>query len=133
MKKHINTEHGGKKCQFCDKKFHSNSLQTHIEVVHEKKKPHMCHVCGNGFCTNSGLVSHIRSVHTFEKPYLCKMCNGSFYTSGERLKHNCVVIPTKYKNQGRVSTVEVNSSLIFDIDWHKDAVLVQKHNILDIF
>ena len=47
-------------CEVCD--FYTSSknyLQTHIESVHEGKKPHKCSICKACFLQNSNLQSHI--------------------------------------------------------------------------
>ena len=46
----------------------SFALKTHVQVVHEKIKPHICSICGNSFALPSKLKQHIQSVHEGIKP-----------------------------------------------------------------
>ena len=75
--------HGGQKCKHCDKRFPAGwALKNHIALVHEKKKPHICHKCGEGFSAKSSMVNHIFDSHKEEELpniYECfKICKQSF-------------------------------------------------------
>ena len=55
---HQNTVHGGQKCKHCDKRLPAGAaLKNHIAIVHEKRKPHICHKCGDGFASKGQLIS----------------------------------------------------------------------------
>ena len=82
-KHHQNTVHGGQKCKYCDKRLPAGAaLIRHIEFVHEKRKPHICHKCGECFTAKSTLVNHIFDSHKEEELpniYECfKTCKQSF-------------------------------------------------------
>merc|ERR1712020_746861 len=53
-------ENGDEKvdCKICGELFRPKSLQLHIETVHEKKKDHLCKLCGKTFSRN-GLRNHM--------------------------------------------------------------------------
>ena len=38
-------------------------MNSHMESVHEKKKPYKCDICDANFTEKQGMVSHIQSVH----------------------------------------------------------------------
>ena len=59
----MNFVHGGQKCKVCDKRLKTHHLKQHIELVHEKKKPHICHVCAEAFATKNSLMNHIFDSH----------------------------------------------------------------------
>ena len=57
------------KCPSCDKIFkHRSVLCTHIDLVHEKKKPYLCNKCGYKAATKSTLKIHVRQVHELVGP-----------------------------------------------------------------
>ena len=102
--KHQNTVHGGQKCKHCDKRFPAGwALKNHIQLVHEKKKPHICHKCGEGFSSKSSMVNHIFDSHKEEELpniYECfKKCKQLFPCKKLRDRHECILFPIKTKNQ----------------------------------
>ena len=103
-------EHGGEKCKYCNKTFSKYYIEEHIEVVHEKKKPHMCHICGEGFRRAAHLDVHISFVHEGTKPYKCDMCGQSFGTKLRKNKHDCFVLPSKLKNNQNKNDDSKNQS-----------------------
>ena len=57
------------KCPSCDKIFkHRSVLCTHIDLVHEKKKPYLCNKCGYKAATKSTLKIHVKQVHELVGP-----------------------------------------------------------------
>ena len=57
------------KCLSCDKIFkHRSVLCTHIDLVHEKKKPYLCNKCGYKAATKSRLKIHDKQVHELVGP-----------------------------------------------------------------
>ena len=57
------------KCPSCDKIFkHRSLLCTHIDQVHEKKKPHLCTKCGYRAATKTRLKMHDKQVHELVGP-----------------------------------------------------------------
>ena len=46
-------------------------LKSHVESVHENRKPHKCTVCNYSCSQKSTLKMHVVSVHENEKPYKC--------------------------------------------------------------
>ena len=53
-------------------------LKLHISVVHEKKKPFMCDLCGSSFARRPKLKSHYAVVHEGIKKHKCSICNARF-------------------------------------------------------
>ena len=51
--------------------FVQDQLKAHINVVHERKKPHKCSICEYSFATKQGLNRHINAVHEGEKSHKC--------------------------------------------------------------
>jgi len=73
--KYVHENHEKIKLHKCDAFFHRvKLLKKHIDAVHEKKKTHLCSLCGscllsNHTFSNSGnLNAHIASVHEGKKP-----------------------------------------------------------------
>ena len=58
---------GPTKCAICKKKFTRRSdMQSHVDVVHEGKKPYQCPRCGMKFGQNSAVHKHFRKKHSEE-------------------------------------------------------------------
>lgn len=47
-----------KKCEYCDDKFHPQSLNRHKQTFHEDKLPFECPTCGDGFEEKSSVHHH---------------------------------------------------------------------------
>ena len=57
------TDHGGQKCESCEKSFSlANSLKRHIHNVHESHKIHNCESCSKSFARADKLKKHIHTV-----------------------------------------------------------------------
>uniref|UniRef100_F6SIP3 C2H2-type domain-containing protein n=1 Tax=Equus caballus TaxID=9796 RepID=F6SIP3_HORSE len=69
------------KCHHCDATFkRKDTLNVHVQVVHERHKKYRCELCNKAFVTPSisgTLRVHIRS-HTGERPYQCPYCEKGF-------------------------------------------------------
>ena len=58
-----------KQCDICNKFFSdSKCLKKHVQAVHSKLKPYICHVCNHQSARKAMLEMHMRQ-HTGEKPY----------------------------------------------------------------
>ena len=55
-----------------------SNLNSHMESVHEKKKPYKCEICDANFTEKQGMVSHTQSVHEGIKPFKCDICDATF-------------------------------------------------------
>ena len=66
------------RCDECGRYLSSQAaLSGHQQCMHNKQKPHVCHICKKGFFQSHSLTVHLRS-HSGEKPYSCIVCNKSF-------------------------------------------------------
>lgn len=66
------------RCDECGRYLSSQAaLSGHQQCMHNKQKPHVCHICNKGFFQSHSLTVHLRS-HSGEKPYTCIVCNKSF-------------------------------------------------------
>jgi uncharacterized Zn-finger protein len=83
-------------CPICSKKVANKySLKSHIEAVHEKKKPFTCTHCPKAFNQKQQLIDHIAHRHTFEndntsnsnRPFKCTFDGcGKFFKTKTNLK-----------------------------------------------
>ena len=67
-------------CPTCKREFKGKGvLDKHIAVVHERKKTHLCTICGKAFSTGSYILKqHIRMVHEGKRPHVCDTCGKTF-------------------------------------------------------
>ncbi|XP_021092099.1 PR domain zinc finger protein 5 isoform X3 [Heterocephalus glaber] len=75
------------KCHHCDATFkRKDTLNVHIQVVHERHKKYRCELCNKAFVTPSVLRSH-KKTHTGEKEKVCPYCGQKFASSGTLRVH----------------------------------------------
>ena len=63
-------------------------LQKHTNVVHLKKKDHLCHQCDHAFGEASNLRDHIKAVHEKAQDHLCPVC-GRAFSYEHNMKSHC--------------------------------------------
>lgn len=83
MKRHGDSVHKkiSYKCEKCNKNLSSKeSLKTHIENVHDKKRIINCNLCDNKFSNNTSLQLHIKAVHEKSLEEKCEKCNKIYST-----------------------------------------------------
>lgn len=75
------------KCHHCDSTFkRKDTLNVHVQVVHERHKKYRCELCNKAFVTPSVLRSH-KKTHTGEKEKICPYCGQKFASSGTLRVH----------------------------------------------
>ncbi|XP_054572740.1 PR domain zinc finger protein 5 [Eptesicus fuscus] len=75
------------KCHHCDATFkRKDTLNVHVQVVHERHKKYRCELCNKAFVTPSVLRSH-KKTHTGEKEKTCPYCGQKFASSGTLRVH----------------------------------------------
>jgi len=74
-------------CSICQANFSTKgNLKTHIDDVHNEKKPHKCSKCDCSYSQKSNLKRHIADVHEGNKPHKCLICDYSCSRKGSALK-----------------------------------------------
>ena len=91
LKLHISVVHEKKKPFMCDLCGSSNStrqrLKRHIEVVHKGIKKHQCSICEARFSSTYNMRLHIASTHEKKKLYQCSLCSDSFDRKENLVSH----------------------------------------------
>ena len=72
-------------CQFCDKRFGSESDRMSHEKVH-KEPEFQCHICSKLLKSKEALDAH-EKMHTGEKPFTCSICDAGFTSKGRLGAH----------------------------------------------
>lgn len=66
-------------CVICGARFpYKSLLSTHVQSVHEKKKPYKCASCTKMFAKKHDLTTHQNAVHKLQRPYKCDTCGLAF-------------------------------------------------------
>ena len=72
LKSHVETVHEGKrpfKCKYCEKSFGiKDTLKIHTEAVHDGLRPYACDSCDHAFYSKQYLRKHVESIHEGKKP-----------------------------------------------------------------
>ena len=67
------------KCQFCERKFKTQSLcDNHAKRIHKEAEIIKCHHCIRSFKEKSVFERHLKVVHEGIKTNQCEFCNKSF-------------------------------------------------------
>jgi len=75
-------------CSICNKIFKFRCLlQTHIEIVHEKKKPFQCDKCEYRSSTKVHLKDHINQIHEKNFKFKCDKCDKGFSKTNQLRTH----------------------------------------------
>ena len=64
-------------CSYCGKRGRRSHILEH-ERIHTGEKPFSCQYCDRKFTTNSAKTSHERTRHNAEKPFSCEYCDKKF-------------------------------------------------------
>ena len=62
-----------------------------VKKVYEKRRYHLCTICGTGSKTKQALDLHMKHKHTGERPHMCSECDYKAVTNGSLLHHMRVV------------------------------------------
>jgi len=92
LKRHEVTKHGkielaNFSCSVCNQYFITkHSLESHIKMMHEDYRPHVCEVCARSFKIKRHLLSH-KLTHTGERSFECRHCDKRFAKEWTRKQH----------------------------------------------
>ena len=90
MKTHVESVHEGKKpfkCDICGSYFaHKGTLKIHVDGVH-KLISHICELCERSFKCKSGLNHHKNEFHNMGKLFHCPVCQKTFKRKFEMNAH----------------------------------------------
>lgn len=79
---------GPQNCSLCDKVF--VNLRSHVQMVHQKVRHHVCGICSKAFGKKSGLDRHVITVHEKQRCWNCDLCDKNFGEKGQLLRHRKV-------------------------------------------
>ncbi|XP_069671391.1 zinc finger protein 665-like isoform X2 [Periplaneta americana] len=75
------------KCKICDRKFkHTSILAVHMRRAHTGERPYKCPHCPYSFSVSSTLHKHI-ILHTKKYPHNCQLCGKGFTTRTKIARH----------------------------------------------
>ena len=66
-------------------------MKTHIESVHEIKKPFKCDICEYRCSQKNDMKRHIESVHEKKEPFKCDICDQKFNRKTNMTRHVATV------------------------------------------
>ena len=116
---HLKDLHKEKKfpCEFCDKRFVSQSKLEDHKIIHSGERSYVCNSCGKAFSRSYHLKVHAR-LHTGERPYKCDhdQCQKTFVdssalrghlkTHSEYKPHKCKTCERAFKDRGNLKQHE---------------------------
>ena len=93
----VHSEDAKEECKHCGVLYFKNYMATHVKLVHDKIKDHMCQTCGRSFSMKTTLKRHEEDAHNTVKDLPCPHC-------GKLFKHN-------YKNVLRTHIKQVHEGV----------------------
>ncbi|XP_039452985.1 zinc finger protein ZFP2-like [Culex pipiens pallens] len=90
MRNHKAVDEGRYQCQYCEKKFGTNSRLIRHERGHTNERPYRCRYCTKDFTNETSLNAHERT-HTGERGYRCELCDKA-YRTGTSLKEHVAAV-----------------------------------------
>ena len=88
-------------------------LKDHISDVHEKRKDHVCGICGKAYTTKTRLKYHVTFVHENKLYFKCKLCPKYFSSNEVRKRH--LETTHEGKSLDNLGTTHNGEGLEFDL------------------
>ena len=79
-------------CSLCGKSYRTDSIKSHTERVHLKKRDYECHLCGRKFFKKEHVLVHLRR-HLNIKPYSCDICLKTYISNETMIQHKKTHLP----------------------------------------
>jgi uncharacterized Zn-finger protein len=122
LQTHIEIVHEKKKPFHCDKCDYRSStkvhLKDHINQIHDKNFKFKCDQCDKGFSKTNQLQTHILAVHEGKKPYTCEICGKSYTQTSGLYLHTRKAHEGKKEYYKHCEFCPYETSSKIDFDYH---------------